>query len=94
LGGVETVTLTVAQLPLHSHTALGSATGAPVTSPSNATWGNNGLQNNSFGPGTSANNSMSPSSIAMNTGHQPHDNLMPFQVISFIIALEGVYPPQ
>lgn len=94
-GGAETVTLTAAQLPQHSHTALGSATGAPATNPAAATWGNNGLQNNSFGPGTSANNQMSPQSISMNTGNnQPHDNLQPYLVISFIIALNGVYPSQ
>ncbi|MGA8765279.1 MAG: tail fiber protein [Candidatus Sulfotelmatobacter sp.] len=92
--GAETVTLIGAQLPSHTHGALGSATGGAVSSPAGATWGNNSIQNNSFGPGTSANGSMNAGSIGMTGGNQPHDNLLPFQVISFIIALDGIYPSQ
>lgn len=92
--GVETVTLTVAQLPSHSHTALGSATGGAATTPANNTWGNNAIANKSFGPGTSANNSMNAGSMGMTGNSQPHDNMLPFLVISFIIALNGVFPSQ
>jgi microcystin-dependent protein len=92
-GGAETVTLTSGQLPQHTHTALGSATGGAASSPANATWGNNAIQNKSFGPGTSADASMG-GSLAMSGGSQPHDNMLPFQVISFIIALNGIYPSQ
>ena len=91
-GGVETVTLTVAQLPSHSHTAMGSASGGAASTPMGATWGNSAIANKSFGPGTSANNSMNPGSMGMTGGNQPHDNLLPFVVLSFIIALNGVYP--
>jgi microcystin-dependent protein len=92
--GVEAVTLLAAQMPAHSHVAMGSATGGPVSSPANATWGNNNIQNNSFAPGTSANASMNAGSIGLNSGNLPHDNLQPYLVISFIIALEGIYPSQ
>jgi microcystin-dependent protein len=91
-GGVEAVTLTGLQLPAHSHTAMGSATGAPVNSPANATWGNSAIANKSFGPGTSANASMNAGSLGLTGGNLPHDNLLPFQVISFIISLEGIFP--
>jgi len=91
-GGVESVTLTVAQLPSHSHTAMGSATGAPASTPMGATWGNSAIANKSFGPGTSANASMNTGSMGMTGSNQPHDNLLPFVVLSFIIALNGVYP--
>ena len=57
-----------------------------------ATWGNSAIANKSFGPGTSANNSMNAGTMGMTGGNQPHNNLMPFVVISFIIALNGVYP--
>lgn len=93
-GGVETVTLTVAQLPPHSHGALGSASGAAVSSPSNATWGNSGLANNSFVPGSSANAVMNAGSIGMTGNNLPHDNILPFLAINFIIALVGIYPTQ
>jgi len=93
-GGAETVTLTVGQLPSHSHTALGSATGGAASTPANNTWGNNAIANKSFGPGTSANASMNAGSIGMTGGNQPHDNLLPFVVLSFIIALQGIFPQQ
>jgi microcystin-dependent protein len=93
-GGVETVTLTGSQLPAHSHTAMGSAAGGAATSPANNTWGNNAIANKSFGPGTSANNSMNAGSLGLTGGNQPHDNLLPFVVISFIISLFGVFPSQ
>jgi microcystin-dependent protein len=89
---VETVTLTGPQLPSHSHTAMGSATGGAVTSPANATWGNSAIATKSFGPGTSANASMNAGSMGMTGGNQPHDNLLPFVVLNFIISLYGVYP--
>ena len=80
-GGTETVTLTAAQLPQHSHAAVGSG-GNPVVSPLGATWGNSGITNKVFGPGTSANNSMNPASLASNSGGQPHDNVVPFLAVA------------
>jgi microcystin-dependent protein len=92
--GAETVTLTVAQLPAHPHGAVGSASGAGIGNPAGATWGNSGITNNSFGPGPSANASMNNGSTGMSGGSQPHDNMLPFLVVSFIIALYGIYPSQ
>lgn len=90
--GVESVTLTGAQLPAHSHTAMGSATGGAATSPANNTWGNSAIANKSFGPGASANASMNAGSMGFSGNNQPHDNLLPFVVLNFIIALDGVFP--
>jgi microcystin-dependent protein len=92
--GVETVTLNSAQLPAHSHPAVGSASGAATGNPTNATWGNSAISNKSFGPGTSADGSMNQLSLGMSGGNQPHDNMLPFLVVSFIIALGGIFPSQ
>jgi microcystin-dependent protein len=93
-GGSETVTLTVAQLPSHPHAAVGSAAGAAATNPANATWGNAQVNTNSFGPGTAAANTMNAASTSLTGGNQPHDNMLPFLAVSFIIALQGVFPTQ
>jgi microcystin-dependent protein len=90
-GGAETVTLITAQLPAHSHLAM-AGSGAAQSSPANTSWG--GVANNTYGPGTSANNTMNAGSMGLTGGNQPHDNVLPCLVISFIISLYGVYPTQ
>ena len=42
--------------------------------------------------GSSADTSMASDAIGLAGGSQPHDNLQPYLVVSFIIALFGVYP--
>jgi microcystin-dependent protein len=90
--GTETVTLTTQQMPAHPHGALGAATGSAIANPMGATWGNSGINNKSFGPTATA--AMNAGSLGMTGNGQPHDNLMPFLVISFIISLYGIYPTQ
>jgi microcystin-dependent protein len=90
-GGAETVTLITAQLPAHSHAAM-AGTGAAQSSPANASWGS--VANNTYGPGTSADKTMNAGSMGLSGGSQPHDNILPFVVLSFIISLFGVFPSQ
>lgn len=90
--GTETITLTTQQLPSHMHYAFGAAGGNATSNPSGAAWGNSGINNKSFGP--TATGVMNNGSLSMTGGSQPHDNLMPFLVISFIISLYGIYPTQ
>ncbi len=92
--GVESVTLITAQMPSHNHGAIGSSTGSAASTPLNNTWGNSQIANKSFGPGTSANATMNAASMGYSGNNLAHDNLTPFQVITFIIALYGVYPSQ
>src|SRR5271170_3101772 len=68
-GGVETVTLTTGQLPVHSHQATGSSAAGNSASPVGNTWAKNTVQ--SFGASTNA--SMSPASTANWGSNQPHD---------------------
>ena len=37
---------------------------------------------------------MSTAALGNSTGGQPHDNMTPYLVVNFIIALFGVYPSQ
>ena len=92
-GGVESVTLTTNQIPAHTHVPLAAtgANGPPVNSPANAVWsGWTGAPYSSQTPTLT----LDPSAVGSTGGSQPHDNMVPFQVISFIIALYGVYPAQ
>jgi len=92
LGGSETVTLTVAQLPNHSHALLGSAQAATTTAPGGqvlASVGGGQVYLNDT-PTTA----LGASSVGAAGGSQPHDNRMPFLGINYIISLFGIYPSQ
>jgi microcystin-dependent protein len=92
-GGVESVTLTVPQIPIHTHAAMGVAGSANgVTSPTGNTWG--GVTANTPYTDQPHDGTMNSSSIAMSGGSQPHDNMLPFLAINFIISLFGVFPSQ
>jgi len=93
-GGVETVTLTTAQLPSHTHAAAANdgTSGTPMDSPQGNYWsGWTGGQYSVSAPAQT----MSPAAVSNSTGgSSPHDNMIPFQAINFIIALYGIYPSQ
>jgi len=93
-GGVETVTLSTAQLPSHTHAAAANdgTSGTPMDSPQGNYWsGWTGGQYSVSAPAQT----MSPAAVSNSTGgSSPHDNMIPFQAINFIIALYGIYPSQ
>ena len=90
--GTETVTLTSAQLPPHTHgmiaTAHAAQGGSPDTNSEFATTGNVHFY---APPGTG-----SPALLGLTplgpTGALAHPNIQPFQAITFCIALSGIYP--
>ena len=91
-GGVETVTLTISQIPAHSHVPLCNAAAGSSDTPANNFWAAaTGATNYDNGvPGAA----MDPATIGSAGGSQPHDNMIPFLVINFIISLFGVFPSQ
>jgi len=90
LGGAEKVTLTTQQLPAHTHTASATTNTGDSASPANAVWA--AITN--YSDDTSKIVSMNASTIASSGGSQAHDNMMPSTAVSFIIALEGIFPSQ
>lgn len=89
--GSETVTLTTAQIPVHTHPALATTNGNTASQPS----GNLLAQGpDIYEPNTAGNATMAANSISSVGGSQPHDNVQPYLCISFIISLFGVFPSQ
>jgi microcystin-dependent protein len=91
-GGVEEVTLTVQQIPAHTHAFLGAATGGneinaggnlPAHSPIVKPYINLGPDGN-----------LNAQAIAPTGGSQPHTNLQPHLGMNFIISLFGIFPSQ
>jgi microcystin-dependent protein len=88
-GGTESETLSTQQIPLHNHTPLASGTGGS-DSPTGNVWGSS-VTGKPY-VAAPANASLNPSSIAPAGGSQPHDNMMPYLAVSYIISLYGIYP--
>jgi microcystin-dependent protein len=90
-GGVESVTLTQAQIPAHGHVPLASSSSAASTAPGGNVWAADADSPYSSGAPTAA---MDPGAVQAAGGSQPHDNMAPFLVVNFIISLFGTFPSQ
>ena len=89
--GVETVTLNKNETPSHTHTLHGEDDVGSTADPNDGIPGE--LPQGLLGYSSNTNKTMSPNAIA-SVGGQSHENMMPFLVISFCIALTGTYPPR
>ncbi|HZH30823.1 MAG TPA: tail fiber protein [Pyrinomonadaceae bacterium] len=92
-GGAEEITLTVNQIPAHTHALLGSSGAATTQTPASqvllATTQAQTYFNFPDSPTT-----MSPLSIGPVGGSQPHTNFQPYLCVDFIISLFGIFPSQ
>ncbi|MCR9121898.1 MAG: tail fiber protein [Phyllobacteriaceae bacterium] len=88
--GAENVTLTVNQLPSHTHTYNASTTLAGANSPQDALIGESPTID-LFSESTPT-AGFSASAITHTGGSRSHTNLQPFLCVNFIIALFGIYP--
>ena len=90
--GVESVTLTTQQIPVHNHTAMGSSDLANAPNPNNQVYAQS-TQVLMYTQDTAskffAANTLQPAG-----GSQPHENMQPYLVITFIISLFGIFPSQ
>jgi microcystin-dependent protein len=92
LAGTPSVTLISNQLPVHSHAFIASTAGGGQASPQNAIVASpTSVSEYSPHPAVSP---MNPISIVAAGGSQPHDNMMPFLAVTFIISLFGIFPSQ
>ena len=91
MAGTEQETLTVQQIPSHTHPWLGSTANAASPDPNGAVPAV--AQGDVYTTSFSATN-MSPNAIGPAGGSQPHENTQPFLCINFIISLFGRFPSQ
>jgi microcystin-dependent protein len=98
-GGAESVTLTTSQIPGHNHSVNTTAQAGTTSSPSGAILADEGPLGIStvfaYKPfdGTSQ-QAINNATVGQDGGSQPHDNMVPFLAVNFIISLFGVFPSQ
>jgi microcystin-dependent protein len=87
-GGEQAHTLSIAELPEHTHPAFGSSGNANAPTPPGAYLAS---ANNLYTTPQSL-TSLAPSSLSNVGGSQAHLNMQPFLTLSFCIALQGIFP--
>jgi microcystin-dependent protein len=91
-GGEQSHTLSISEIPTHTHTAIAAAVDGTLPSPLNGYLGQSLKQpyrapDNNLG-------ALAAGSLANVGGSQAHLNMQPFLVLNFSIALQGIFPSQ
>lgn len=89
-GGEVAHTLTLAELPAHTHILSANPNTASATDPALKTLAQPTGTNLTYT--NTANATLNASSVTSVGGSQPHENRQPSLVLSFIIALQGIFP--
>lgn len=92
-GGVEEVTLTVNQIPAHTHALLGTGNVAGSNNPGGGYLANTVTGQKVYSSAT-ATLPQNPGMVSSTGGSQPHNNLQPYLCVDFIISLFGLFPSQ
>lgn len=91
-GGEQAHTLSIAELPQHTHILSAStqaANAAPPTPIADILCSSAPAQ--AYGPPSQL-TAMNPTTVTTVGGSQPHENMQPFLTLSFCIALQGIFP--
>jgi microcystin-dependent protein len=87
-GGEQAHTLNVSELPAHSHAPVGNSQPANAGAPAGNLWAAGAAS--SFG--ATPDSTMRVGMIGNTGGSQPHENMSPYLVLNFVIALVGIFP--
>lgn len=91
-GGAEEVTLTMEQIPAHIHPVLASNAAGTGDSPAGSYFAATATATQSVYSDQAPSGTMAPAAMTDAGGNQPHENMMPFMTITYIIATQGIYP--
>ena len=92
-GGSETVTLIQSEIPLHNHALMAVPDPGDLADPTGRSLARSAT-GNLYQSNTAAPVNMNVGVVQPSGGSQPHNNMMPYLALTFIIALQGVYPPR
>lgn len=87
-GGETAHTVNISELPAHTHAPTANSAAATVGVTTNNFWSATGSY------AANPDGAMNPASLTATGGSQPHNNMQPYLVINFIVALQGIFPSQ
>ncbi|MBC8001049.1 MAG: phage tail protein [Opitutaceae bacterium] len=91
-GGVQAHTVSISEMPAHTHVANASASPGNTVVPTGAILGS--PLNVSYRPANTNLTPMIAGTLANAGGSQAHLNMQPFLTLNFCIALQGIFPSQ
>jgi len=91
-GGTTAVTLNISQLPTHLHFLMANSQQGTVVTPAANVLANSNPTTLYEQPQNLV--TMNPNSVLPVGGSQAHDNMEPYLVLNFCIALQGIFPSQ
>jgi microcystin-dependent protein len=90
-GGSANVTLTSATVPPHSHSVLAAKGGGTTSSPAGTALAEAAI----YAAAGQAASPMNAQALGGPVGNgQPHNNMMPYLTLNWIIAMQGIFPPR
>jgi microcystin-dependent protein len=93
VGGSPNVTLLTNEIPSHTHVPNASSAGGEADKPAtNTVWAASTDGDSLYG--ATKNSSMAATALNPTGGNLPHNNMQPFLVLNYIIALQGIFPPR
>lgn len=93
MGGVENVTLSLNQIPTHTHLLCYSGQTGSERDPSSSLLGNTG-SHSIYAPATGPQITTNGNTISPQGQSQPHDNMQPYTTLNFVICISGIFPSQ
>lgn len=90
LGGVESVLLQSMEMGEHTHVPMAQSANGTLAAPGQHYWGAN-AESTTYSTAVPS-DTFDSGAIGVAGRSQPHENMMPYQVLTFIIAVQGVYP--
>ena len=92
MGGSETVTLLVSEIPAHTHAANAVGVLSTTAAPSTQTAIARSVNGSAFAASGGALQQLAPEALPPAGGSLPHNNLQPYLTLNYCIALQGVFP--
>ena len=93
IDGIEQVTLTTGTMPAHNHPMIGTSAIATGKQPTGNVFANDTSPNADFyAADSNPLLTIAPGTVGLAGGNQPHDNMQPYLVLNYCIAVSGIFP--